>query len=68
MKTSVAPATIKAAPASVTAHPRRRRSVEMLEIALDVLPLTRREAPPSVSCIIDKGPFLTCSDHEIHYV
>jgi hypothetical protein len=56
MKTSVPPAAIRAAPASVTAHPRRRRSVEMLETALGVLPLTRREAPPLVSCIIDKIP------------
>jgi hypothetical protein len=34
----------------------------MLETAPGVLPLARREVSPFVSCIIEKNPFLTCSD------
>ncbi|HMJ31460.1 MAG TPA: hypothetical protein VK512_22330 [Xanthobacteraceae bacterium] len=58
MKTSVPPAAIRAPPASITAHPSPRRSVEKLETALGVLPLIRREALLLVSCIIEKIPLI----------
>jgi hypothetical protein len=52
----VAPLTINAAPANVTAHPSKRRSVDMLAHEAAALLFTGSEVPTFASCIFRNSP------------
>jgi hypothetical protein len=66
MRASAPPAAIRAAPTTNTVHPRKRRSVEMLETGLRALFLSARDRSRFVSCTMENLS-LNYVDHKVRY-